>query len=63
MPRRVLNSKDKKTEMIQVMVAPHEKAAFDAWCAANGITMSEVLRKEMAPYIAKGQELQQQAAS
>jgi hypothetical protein len=63
MPRRPLNRPDKKTELIQIMVAPQEKAAFDAWCAANSTTMSEILRQEMAPYVAKGMELQQQTAS
>ncbi len=61
MPRKKLNRK--KTEMIQVMVEPEVKAAFDAWCTANSTTMSEVLRRAMAPYVLKGQELQQEAAS
>ncbi len=60
MPRRPLNRKDKKTELIQIMVAPDEKAAFDAWCAANSTTMSEVIRSAIAPYIVKGVELRQQ---
>ncbi len=42
------------------MVAPDEKAAFDAWCAANSTTMSEVIRSAIAPYIVKGVELRQQ---
>lgn len=60
MPRRALNRKDKKTEMIQVMVAADEKIAFDAWCEANSTTMSEVVRKAIAPYVAKGDELRKQ---
>jgi hypothetical protein len=62
MPRRPLNRKDKKTELIQIMVAPQEKAAFDAWCAANSTTMSDVIRQAIAPYIAKGRELEQMSA-
>lgn len=60
MPRKKLN---KKTELIQIVVTPEDKVAFDAWCSANSVTMSDVIRREIAPYIAKGQELQQQAAS
>jgi hypothetical protein len=62
MPRRPLNRKDKKTELIQIMVAPQEKAAFDAWCAANSTTMSDVIRQAIAPYVAKGRELEQMSA-
>lgn len=60
MPRRKLERK--KTEMIQVMVEPQDKAAFDAWCSANSTTMSEVLRRAMAPYVREGQELRQEVA-
>lgn len=56
MPKRKL---DRKREFIQVAIDPSEKAAFDAWCAANSTTMSEIIRKEIAPYIAKGNQLQQ----
>jgi hypothetical protein len=44
------------------MVAPQEKAAFDAWCAANSTTMSDVIRQAIAPYVAKGRELEQMSA-
>ncbi len=63
MPRRPLNRPDKKTELIQIMVAPQEKAAFDAWCAANSTTMSEILRLAMSPYVRKGQEILNSSAS
>lgn len=56
MPRRKLDRK--KTEMIQVMVEPEDKAAFDAWCAAHSTTMSEVIRQQIAPFVKKGSELQ-----
>lgn len=55
MPRRKLGRK--KTEMIQVMVEPRVKIAFDTWCAANSTTMSEVLRSCMRPYVQKGEEI------
>lgn len=57
MPRKKLNNK--KTEMVQVMMFPEDKAAFDAWCTANSTTMSDVIRRAIAPYVVKGQELQQ----
>ncbi len=44
------------------MVEPQDKAAFDAWCSANSTTMSEVLRRAMAPYVREGQELRQEVA-
>lgn len=55
MPRRKLN---KKTELVQIMMAPEDKAAFDAWCAAHSTTMSEVIRQQIAPFVKKGSELQ-----
>lgn len=54
MPRKKL---DRKKDYIQIVIEPDDKAAFDAWCLANGITMSEIIRKEIAPYIAKGKKL------
>lgn len=57
MPRRKLSVS--KSSLIQVSVTPDEKAAFDAWCSANNTTMSEIVRKEIAPYIAKGYKLMQ----
>lgn len=55
MPRKKLERK--KNEVIQVAIEPDEKVAFDAWCMANSTTMSEIIRKEIAPYIAKGKKL------
>jgi hypothetical protein len=49
--------------MVQVMMFPEDKAAFDAWCTANSTTMSDVIRKAITPYIVKGGELRQQEAS
>ncbi len=51
---------DRKREFIQVPINPEDKAAFDAWCAANQTTMSEVVRRSIAPYVLKGQELRQE---
>ncbi len=51
MPRRKLN---KEVTYIQVQVTPVEKEAFDLWCQVNGKTMSEVIRREIAPYVEKG---------
>jgi hypothetical protein len=48
--------------MVQVMMFPEDKAAFDAWCTANSTTMSDVIRKAITPYIVKGGELRQQEA-
>lgn len=55
MPRRKLERK--KNEYIQVAIEPDEKAAFDAWCAANSTTMSEVIRREISSYITRGKKL------
>lgn len=49
MPKKKLNRT--KSAMIQVMVFEQDKIAFDAWCMAHGTTMSEVIRKEITPYI------------
>ncbi|AFY51299.1 hypothetical protein Nos7524_5609 (plasmid) [Nostoc sp. PCC 7524] len=54
MPRKKL---ERKKDYIQIAIEPDDKAAFDTWCLANGITMSEIIRKEIAPYIAKGKKL------
>lgn len=54
---------DRKREFIQVPINPEDKAAFDAWCAANSTTMSEVVRRAIAPYIVKGDELRREKAS
>ena len=55
MPRRKLDRR--KSEYIQFAIEPDEKEAFDAWCMANSTTMSDVIRKEIAPYINKGKKL------
>lgn len=49
---------DGEIAVIQVMMAPEDKAAFDAWCAAHSTTMSEVIRQQIAPFVKKGSELQ-----
>ena len=54
MPRKKL---ERKKDYIQIVIDPMDKAAFDAWCLANSTTMSEIIRKEIAPYIAKGKKL------
>ncbi len=55
MPRRKLDRR--KSEYIQFAIEPDEKEAFDAWCMANSTTMSDVIRKEITPYITKGKKL------
>jgi|GEM_PF-2492132 hypothetical protein len=54
MPRKKL---DRKKDYIQIVIEPDDKIAFEAWCIANSITMSEIIRKEIAPYIVKGKKL------
>ncbi|MBN3993820.1 MAG: hypothetical protein HWQ36_25895 [Nostoc sp. NMS2] len=54
MPRKKL---DRQKDYIQFVVDAEDKKAFDAWCLANGSTMSDVIRKEITPYIAKGKKL------
>ena len=54
MPRKKL---DRQKDYIQFVVDTEDKKAFDAWCLANGTTMSNVIRNEIAPYIAKGKKL------
>ncbi len=58
MPRKQLY---RNKDFIQIVINTEDKAAFDAWCLANSTTMSDIIRREIAPYIAKGHELQQQA--
>ncbi len=52
----------KDSDYIQIVVSKEDKVAFDAWCAANSTTMSEVMRQAIAPYVAKGRELEQMSA-
>lgn len=54
MPRKKL---DRKKDYIQIVIEPDDKVAFEAWCIANSITMSEIIRKEITPYIVKGKKL------
>ena len=56
MPRPKLN---RKREFIQLSLEAEDKAAFEAWCADNRVTMSDIIRKEIAPYVAKGKKLQE----
>lgn len=54
MPRKKL---DRQKDYIQFVIDTEDKKAFDTWCLANGTTMSDVIRKEIALYIAKGKKL------
>lgn len=45
--------------MIQVMVFPEDKVAFDRWCAANSTTMSDIIRRQIAPYVESGRRLKE----
>ncbi|PMB08207.1 hypothetical protein CEN49_10615 [Fischerella thermalis CCMEE 5273] len=54
MPRKKL---DRQKDYIQIVVDPGDKKAFETWCLANSTTMSDVIRKEIAPYVAKGKKL------
>lgn len=54
MPRKKLG---RNNVYIQIVINPDDRAAFDAWCAANYTTMSEVIRQKIAPYIAEGKKL------
>ena len=56
MPRPKLN---RKKEYIQLSIDADDKAAFEAWCAENRVTMSDVIRKEILPYITKGKKIQE----
>ena len=53
----------KKTEMIQVMVLPEDKVAFDAVCSAKRTTMSEVLRQAIMQYLAANKELVEEVSA
>lgn len=54
MPRKKL---DRKKDYIQIVIEQDDKVAFEAWCIANSTTMSEIIRKEIAPYVTKGKKL------
>jgi hypothetical protein len=54
MPRKKL---ERQKDYIQIAIDSDDKKAFDAWCAANSTTMSDIIRKEISPYVAKGKKL------
>ncbi|MEC4818618.1 MAG: hypothetical protein SAK29_35895 [Scytonema sp. PMC 1069.18] len=54
MPRKKLA---RKKDYIQIVIDPDDKTAFETWCLANSTTMSEMIRKQIAPYVAKGKKL------
>ncbi|OWY63676.1 hypothetical protein B7486_51715 [cyanobacterium TDX16] len=60
MPKKQLY---RNKDFIQIVINKEDKAAFDAWCVANSTTMSDIIRREIAPYIAQGQQMQQKAAT
>jgi hypothetical protein len=39
---------------IEVPMPSDDKEAFKAWCHQNQLTMSEVIRKEIQPFINQG---------
>jgi antitoxin component of RelBE/YafQ-DinJ toxin-antitoxin module len=51
MPKPSLN---KDYCYIELAIDADDKEAFQAWCAANRLTMSEVIRKEIKPFINEG---------
>lgn len=57
-----LNGKKTAEEIdyIQVVISKEDKADFNAWCEANYTTMSEMVRRAIAPYVVKGGELRKQ---
>lgn len=52
--RRKLN---KTYKILQIRVLKEEKTAFDAWCAAKNVTMSDVVREAIAQHITEGKKL------
>ena len=51
MPRPALN---RPYCCVEIPMHPEDKEAFKAWCAANQLTMAEVIRKEIAPMVSEG---------
>ncbi len=51
MPRPALN---KQYCYIEIPIDADDKEAFQAWCKANQLTMSEVVRREIKPMIREG---------
>jgi hypothetical protein len=60
MPRKKL---ERKKDYIQIVIDTDDKIAFDTWCLANSTTMSEIIRKQIAPYVAKGRKLIEKQAN
>jgi len=56
MPRPKLN---RKIQYVQFVLDADDKLAFEVWCAANRTTMSDVIRKEISPYVSKGKKMQE----
>jgi hypothetical protein len=54
MPRKKLY---KESDYIQIVLPKKDKIAFDAWCEANNVTMSEVIRAQIAGYVIQGEKL------
>jgi hypothetical protein len=54
MPRKSLN---KVYCYIEVPISTDDKEAFRKWCEVNGLTMSEVIRREIAPIVNQGYSL------
>lgn len=47
----------KQKEYVQFAMEGKDKEAFDRWCAANSTTMTEVIKKAIAPYVKAGKEI------
>ena len=47
----------KQKEYVQFAMEGKDKEAFDRWCAANSTTMTEVIKKAIAPYVKAGEEI------
>ena len=50
----------RQKEYVQFAIEAEDKELLDRWCAANSTTMSEVIKKAIAPYVVKGGELREQ---
>jgi len=51
MPRPALN---KIQSRLEILLEPDDKEAFELWCRTNQLTMSEVIRREINPFIKEG---------
>jgi hypothetical protein len=56
MARKKLRA-NKDSDYIQIVIPKEDKIAFDRWCVSNSTTMSEIIRKEIAPYIQAGEKI------